>query len=114
MTMKTAQLEPKTLAETLPVRAERALTLVAPAPAGERAHRLHMEAKRISLEHLQALQAALAQTHDLTQAVVDGGDLYVPGLHAFARQLAEELFWRGKTLEALGQRQRLAAAGAEP
>lgn len=45
------------------------------------------------------------------QGVVDGGDLYAASLQDFARRLAEELFWRAKTLQALTERQRAAALG---
>ena len=98
--------------ETLPDRPlpdRKELTLVAPVPAGERARQLHLEAKKASLIHLEALQTSLAEAHDLAQSVVDAGDLYAPGLAAFAARLSEELFWRGKSLEALSERQRAAA-----
>ena len=86
-------------------RAAPQLTLAPVPQPGERAQRLYAEARTISLEHLAALQAAVTATHDLAQQVVDAGDLYGPGLQDFAGRLAEELFWRAKTLEALAQRQ---------
>ena len=103
-------------------RAQRALPApVAPAPVeievalppaalvGEQARRLFLDARAVSLEHVRALQLAIAQTRVLAQTLVDSGDLYVVGLHDFAGRLAQELFWRGKSLEALTERQRIAA-----
>ncbi len=68
-----------------------------------------MEAKAASMEHLEALEAALASARILAQDVIDGGDLYGPGLHEFSRTLAEDLLWRSKTLELLVDRQRKAS-----
>lgn len=85
------------------------LSLVAAAPAAERARQLMAQAKAVSLEHIAALQASLAQTQALAEAVVQGGDLYAPGLHDFSRRMAEDLLWRARTLEALAERQRDAA-----
>ena len=92
-------------------RAERELTLVPQVPPGQRARQLLLEARAASLEHLKALQAALAESQALAQAVVDGGDLYAPGLHDFAGRLAEDLLARQRMLEALTGRQRSAAQG---
>jgi hypothetical protein len=89
--------------------AEAELTLVAAAPAAERARQLMAQAKAVSLEHIEALKTSLAQTQALADAVVQGGDLYAPGLHDFSRRLAEDLLWRARTLEALAERQRDAA-----
>lgn len=88
---------------------------LAPAlPAGERAEQLLLQAKAVSLEHLQALRDALAEARSLCDAVVHAGDLYAPGLHDFAGRLADELMWREKTLEALTERQRTAARPSAP
>jgi hypothetical protein len=84
-------------------------TAFAAAPAAERARRLLAQAKAVSLEHLEALHASLAQTRALAEAVVQGGELYGPGLHDFTRRMAEDLLWRERTLEALTERQRDAA-----
>jgi hypothetical protein len=90
-------------------RPEPELSLV-PVPApGQRARELFAEARMISREHLGALQAAIVRAHDLAREVVDAGDLYPVGLQDFAGRLAEELFWRAKTLEALSERQNAAA-----
>src|SRR5579862_9242630 len=91
----------------VPVEAEVRLP---PAPlAGERARRLFLEARSISLEHIRALQLAISEVCELAQGMVEGGDLYVVGLQDFASRLAQELSSRGRLLEALAERQRLAA-----
>ena len=85
------------------------LSLVPPAPPGDRARKLLLEARAASLEHIEMLQAAIASTRELAQGVVEGGDLYGPGLHEFSRILVEDLLWRSKNLEALVDRQRKAS-----
>jgi hypothetical protein len=90
-------------------RTDPELNLVNAAPAGERARQLLAQARSVSLEHLKALQDTLAEAQALSEAVVQGGDLYTPGLHDFARRLAEDIRWRAGTLEALTERQRIAA-----
>jgi hypothetical protein len=104
--MLVAQIEPRTAPER---RLQRELTVVAPTPAAERVQSLLLEAKTAALEHLDALQAAIGQTHDLAAAVADGGDAYAVGVQAYARRLTEELFWRGKSLDALLERERASA-----
>jgi hypothetical protein len=94
-------------------RTEPELSLVRAAAPGERAQQLLAEARAVSLEHLAALQAALSVTRELAQEVVEAADLYGPGLEDFAGRLAEDLFWRGKTLEALAARQS-EATGLKP
>lgn len=81
------------------------LGLVEPLPPAARARHLLEEAKLVSLEHLRALQAAVATVRDLADEVVGGGDLYAPGLHELAKNLSEDLFWKSKTLELLSRRQ---------
>jgi hypothetical protein len=73
--------------------------------AGMKARQLFEEARMTSLEHLRALELAIATVRDLSAEIVHGGDLYAPGLRELARTLAEDLFWKGKTLELLSQRQ---------
>ena len=63
------------------------------------------EARNASLEHLRALERAIVTVRDLSDEVVHGGDLYTPGLRELARNLAEDLFWKAKTLELLSARQ---------
>jgi hypothetical protein len=90
-------------------KVEPELSLVAASPAAERARQLLAQARVASLEHIEALKASLAQTQALAEAVVQGGDLYAPGLHDFSRRMAEDLRWRARTLDALAERQRDAA-----
>lgn len=94
-------------------RAEPELSLVRAVAPGERAQQLLAEARTVSLEHLAALQAALAVTRELAQELVEAGEVYGPGLEDFAGRLAEDLFWRAKSLEALAARQS-EAAGSKP
>jgi hypothetical protein len=88
-----------------PQRRPPGLGLVEPLPPAVRARHLLEEARAASLEHLRALQAAVATVRDLSDEVVRGGDLYAPGLHELAKNLSEDLFWKSKTLELLSQRQ---------
>jgi hypothetical protein len=81
------------------------LELVEPPPPALKALQLFEEARAVSLEHLRALEAAMANVRGLAEAVVDAGDLYVPGLREFARTLGEDLMWKSKTLELLSLRQ---------
>ena len=108
---KVAKIEAHRPSKSMSARGEPELSLVPPASAGERARRLFNEARSISVEHLAALQEAIDETRGLALEVVDAGDLYGAGLQDFARRLAEELFWRGKSLQALAERQRVAAFG---
>jgi len=94
-------------------RTEPELSLVPSPSPGQRAQQLLSEARAVSLEHLAALEAAISATRDLARDVVEAGDVYGPGLEDFARRLAEDLFWRGKTLETLAARQS-EAAGRKP
>ena len=89
-------------------RAERRkpdISLVETPPPGLRARRLLQEARRASVEQIAALESALASARQLSDDIVEAGDLYAPGLHAFAERLGEELFWRSKTLSALALKQ---------
>jgi hypothetical protein len=82
-----------------------ALGLVGVSPPALRARQLFKEARAVSLDHLHDLDAALASVSDLLEAIVEGGDLYAPGLREFARKLAEDLSWKNKTLRMLSERQ---------
>jgi hypothetical protein len=88
--------------------------VVEKAAPGLRAQQLYEEARRASQDHLRELAAAIDQVRTLSEAVVEAGDLYGPGVHDLAERLAEELFWRGKTLEKLGGLPGAPAAAAEP
>jgi hypothetical protein len=85
---------------------ETRISLVASPPAAARARSLLQDAKRASLEHVGLLEAALESARELSDAIVDAGDLYDTGLHQVARQLSELLLWKSKTLQLLAQRQR--------
>ena len=89
-------------------RQDTEFSLVPPPAAGERARQLLREARLLSLDHLKALQEAVDAARQLSDSVVEAGELYGPGLNDFARRLSEELLWRGKTLQALSERQRAA------
>ena len=88
-----------------PLRRPPSLGVVEPPSAGLKARQLFEEAKAVSLEHLRALEVAIAAVRNLSDEIVDGGDLYVPGLRELARKLAEDLFWTSKTLEVLSRLQ---------
>ena len=82
------------------------LSLVEAPPPGVRALQLFQEARKASLDHVASLESAIVAVRELADAIVEGGDLYAPGLHEFAGQLTEDLFWKSKTLAALALRQR--------
>jgi hypothetical protein len=88
-----------------------AIGLVSPPPAGLRARQLFQEARRVSLDHVGALQDALASVQRLLDDVVEGREVYTPGLSAFAARLTEELFWKSKTLETLANAHALQVQG---
>lgn len=100
-----AQIEPLATAERLQAVVEPELSLVPRAKPAERALRLYREAQLASVEHLDALQAAIGDARALAEAVVEGGALYGVGVHDLAKRLSEDLLWRGKSLEAFRQRQ---------
>jgi hypothetical protein len=86
---------------------------LAPTPQpGLKARQLFQAARAASLDHVSALQAAIAGVEALLDDVVEGGAIYAPGLSDFAGRLREDLFWRAKTLESLAQKQRLTVEGA--
>ena len=68
---------------------------------GRRALQLYGEARLAAFDHLAALQLVIDDAQDLAQAIVEGRDLYAAEIHDLARRIAEELFWRAKSLEAL-------------
>jgi hypothetical protein len=87
----------------------RAIALVEPVPPALKARQLYQEAKRASLDHIEQLVSAVESARALAEELVAGGDLYGPGLHDLARRMSEDLLWKGRTLQVLGQRQREAA-----
>jgi hypothetical protein len=96
--------------QATPERRKPDIALVEAPPAGVKARQLLQEARKASLEHVAAFEAAIGEVRDLADAIVEAGDLYGPGLNDFARRLGEELFWKSKTLAALALRQRAAAS----
>jgi len=96
---------PANAASSLQKRPTILLGVVETPPAGLRARQLFEDARVASLEHLRALELAIAKVRDLSDEIVRGGDLYTPGLRELARNLAEDLFWKAKTLELLSKRQ---------
>jgi predicted RNA-binding Zn ribbon-like protein len=89
-------------------RTDPELSLVAAAAPAQRARQLLVAAKAASLEHLAVLRESIDATRELSEAVVQGGDLYPAGLSDFVKRFSEELLWRSRTLEALADRQRAA------
>lgn len=89
-----------------PERRKPDISLVEPPPPGVRAQQLLQEARRVSVDHVASLEAAITKVRELSDELVEAGELYAPGLHAFAERLSEELFWKSKTLAALALRQR--------
>jgi hypothetical protein len=97
--------QPEALPIELLARKPSGLSVVETSP-GAKARALFDEARAASFEHLAALASALEAVRRLSEDVVTAGDLYGPGVHALAERLAEDLFWRSKTLASLMQRQR--------
>lgn len=110
-TLKTKALVRASAPSTPANLARPAIGLVSPPPAGLRARQLFQEARRASLEHVGALQAAMASVQLLLDDVVEAGEVYTPGLGAFAARLAEDLFWKSKNLETLATAHRLQVEG---
>jgi hypothetical protein len=97
--------------ETSAAKALPALALAPSPPPGLKARQLFAEAQKASLDHVAALQAAVASVRELLGDVVAGGEVYAPGLAEFAGRLGEDLLWKSKTLDLLAQRQRERAQG---
>jgi len=80
--------------------------LEAAASPALRARQLMAEARAAAVEQLEALDAAMVAVRELSLDVLQGGDLYSVGVRDLAARLAEDLLWRGKSLEALTARER--------
>ena len=78
----------------------------AAASPGERARLLMHEARAAAVEQLEALDAAILVARELSLDVLRGGDIYGVGIRDLAARLAEDLLWRGKSLESLTARER--------
>ncbi len=81
------------------------LELVGASAPALRARTLFHEAREAAMDHVRLLQQAIAQVRDLSDAVLEGGDVYDPGVREFARQLSETMLWKGRSLEVLAARQ---------
>lgn len=67
----------------------------------ERVRRLQAEAKGLARQHVQALEAALAEVEAIASEIAEGGEAYPPGVRDLARRLAEDCDIRAQTLEAI-------------
>jgi hypothetical protein len=67
----------------------------------ERVRRLQDEAKGLARQHVQALEAALAEVEAIAAEIAGGGDAYPPGVRDIARRLAEDCDQRAQTIEAI-------------
>ena len=94
-------------AATAARRPEPELALVPPAAAAVRARQLMAEARAAALDHLAELTSAMDAARVLADSVVADGDLYSVGVRELASRLAEDLLWRGRSLQALAGRERL-------
>lgn len=100
--MKVHQLEPAAAVR----RPDPELALVPPVAAGVRARQLMEEARSAALDNLSDLAAALETARSFANSVADGGDLYGVGLRDLSRRLSEDLLDRGRSLQALADRER--------
>jgi hypothetical protein len=94
------------IAEAIALRSESDLVLVPPAPAAVRARELMAEARSAALDNLAELATALDTARAIANSVVDGGDIYGVGLRDLSRRLSEDLLDRGRSLQALADRER--------
>ncbi len=87
-----------------------ALTVVSDTPAprdaapesiSQRVKRLQLEAQGLAREHIQALEAALAEAAKIAAEVATGGDAYPVGVRELADRLAPDLDAQRNTIEAL-------------
>jgi hypothetical protein len=94
------------LVEAADLRPEPELVLVPPASAAVRARELMAEARSAALDNLAELATALDTARAIANSVVDGGDIYGVGLRDLSRRLSEDLLGRGRSLQALADRER--------
>lgn len=73
----------------------------APETPSQRSARLQAEARSAAVDHIDALQDAIQAVAVLATEVGAGGESYPPGARDVARRLAEELAWKGQTLETI-------------
>ena len=65
---------------------------------------LIQEARGLAAEQVTALEGAMAEVGLLASQVVEGGDIYPPGLREIARRLAEDAPWACQTLGVIRKR----------
>lgn len=73
-------------------------------PRGARIRNLIAEARTLAAEQVIELERALQQVGLLSAQVLEGGDIYPPGLREIARRLADDAPWATQTLAAIRQR----------
>ena len=73
-------------------------------PLYNRIRRLQAEAKAMAREHVNQLEAQLAQMAALAAEIADGGDAYPVGAREMARQLVADCETRALALEAIMRR----------
>lgn len=73
----------------------------APESIAQRVKRLQLEAQGLAREHIQALEAALAEAAKIAAEVATGGDAYPVGIRELADRLAPDLDAQRNTIEAL-------------
>ena len=76
----------------------------APESISQRVKRLQLEARGLAREHIQALEAALAEAAKIAAEVATGGDAYPVGVRELAERLAPDLDAQRNTIEALAAR----------
>ncbi|THD62567.1 hypothetical protein [Phenylobacterium sp.] len=74
--------------------------------AAVRARQLMAEARSAAFDNLTELVAALETARTLSDSVAAGGELYGVGLRDLASRLSEDLLGRGRSLQALADRER--------
>ena len=100
------KVHPIDLAASAARRPEPELSLVPPASAAVRARQLMAEARNAALDNLSELITALETARAFADSVAEGGDLYGVGVRDLSRRLSEDLLDRGRTLQALADRER--------
>ena len=69
-----------------------------------RVRRLQAEAKQLAKDHVKSFTEAMAELEQLAAEIAEGCEAYAPGVRDIARRLAEELYNRVQTVEAISAR----------
>ena len=72
--------------------------------AADKIRRLQTEAKALAREHIEGLNAALAQVAQIAGEVSEGGDLYPVGARELARRVSEDAGKQALALTAILER----------